>query len=524
VRWLGSTAPHSTQRAARRAASRRRAPSENHAAESARIRPFGPTWTDAGARATRRALRRRPKTFAWTGVAHRGVFSWTYSRRRPPREASSTNDLGVALFVGVFVTIVVRQVVGRGPPIWAVFLAGAGLTVASGVLSPRAAGLVLWSELPTLAFLLALFVLAEALDASGAIRHLARWLIGQARRPTDLPLVLFVGFGLVSTVLVNDAAVLIGVPLLIAVAARLRTDPKPLLLVLAFSVTVGSVLTPFGNPQNLLVALASGFTSPVTTFLRFLALPTAVSLVLGGLYLRSAYRRSMPTDLAEFGRARAEAPPLLPTGGWGERLRRHPVLWAFPGTLVALVALDVAAALTSGPVLPIWVTALVGAAVVVVASPGRLAVVRRLNWSVLLLFVGLFVVVAGGVVSGVLGELEAALPIPGPGHTTEAIVTIVATSLGGAQLVSNVPWVALQIPVLGGLGYTASTPVVWVALAAGSTLAGNVTLLGAASNLILVEAAAKRGVVIRLGEFVRRALPVFAISVAVLLAFLLAGL
>lgn len=91
-------------------------------------------------------------------------------------------------------------------------------------------------------------------------------------------------------------------------------------------------------------------------------------------------------------------------------------------------------------------------------------------------------------------------------------------------MVSNVPWVALQIPVLSGLGYGPGTPIIWMALAAGSTLAGNVTLLGAASNLILVESAEKLGVHIRLGEFVRHGLPLAAITITVLVVCLGLGL
>jgi Na+/H+ antiporter NhaD/arsenite permease-like protein len=96
--------------------------------------------------------------------------------------------------------------------------------------------------------------------------------------------------------------------------------------------------------------------------------------------------------------------------------------------------------------------------------------------------------------------------------------------LGGSQVVSNVPWVALQIPVLKALGYGGGIPVVWIALAAGSTLAGNISLLGAVSNLILVDTAEKMHVRISLAEFMRLGLPIAAITVTVLLGCLLFGL
>jgi Na+/H+ antiporter NhaD/arsenite permease-like protein len=436
-----------------------------------------------------------------------------------PSRGGRTDPVAIAVFGAVFGAVLVRQLVGRGPGVWVIFLVGALVTLLAGVLSPTGAGGVLFDSLPILLFLLALFVFAQALQRAGALDHLARWLVGRARRPADLPFVLFVGIGLVSALFVNDALVLVAVPLLIAVAQRLRADPKPLLLVMAFAVTVGSALTPFGNPQNLLVAIAAGFASPVTVFLEYLALPTAINLVVGGWFLARFYRRSMPPDDAHFARMRSEAPPLLPRGGWWPRVREHPVLWAFPATMAVLVGLDVVSSVTRGPSLPIWEPAIAGAAAVLVLSPSRGPIARQLEWRVLLLFVGLFVVVQGAVVGGVVAEIEALLPIPGPGHPT-AILAIVGASLAGSQAVSNVPWVGLQIPVLSGLGYSAAAPVGWMALAAGSTLAGNVTLIGAASNLIMTETAERRGVSIRLGEFVRAGLPLTAITVGVLVACL----
>ncbi len=407
----------------------------------------------------------------------------------------------------------------RGPPLWAILVAGGFSTVALGVLSIAGAQSALASAAPTLLFLFSLFLFAVALENAGAIDHAARWLLGRPHRSYNLPFDLFVGIGLFSAVMVNDALVVIGVPLLIGVASRLRVDPKPLLLILAFSVTVGSTLTPFGNPQNLLVAVASGVASPVTTFFRYLALPTAINLLLGGWYLRWAYGANFRSPGAPEGRSDGGV-PLLPEHGWAARLRSHPVLAIFPGTMVVLVTVDVTSALTHGPQVPVWEMSLAGAVLLLLLSSDRARTVQRVNWSILLLFSGLFVVVAGAVAGGVIASVDAVFPVPGPGHPVTALLAVVGTSVGGSQVVSNVPWVALQIPVLRGLGYGGETPVVWMALAAGSTLAGNVTFLGAASNLILVDSAERLGVRIRLAEFVRHGVPLAALTLAVLVVCL----
>ncbi len=428
----------------------------------------------------------------------------------------------LAVFAGTFVALIARQLSGRGPRPWMALGVGGLAMIAVGGLSPFGAVQVLLSNGPIFLLLAALFVFVAALDLNGSFEHLARWIVGRARRIEDLPFLLFVGFGLVSALLVNDALVLVGVPVILAVARRQGIPPVPLLLVLAYAVTVGSVLTPFANPQNLLVALDSGMPQPITTFLRYLLLPTVASLLLGGLYLRWAMRR----ELRPSGTPVAPVPrvPLFPSGDWAARIRRAPSVVVFPAVLIALVGSELLTGLTGVPSVPIQDVALAGAAIVLVVSSARVRIVRRVDWTILLLFAGLFVVVAGGVAGGLLGGLSAVLPIAGPGAASlPGLGSVTLASLLGPQLVSNVPFVAIEIPLLHGLGYGAGSTTTWLALAGATTLAGNITLLGAASNLILVERAESLGVRVRLASFVRYGLPLTAIAATLLFVCLWLG-
>lgn len=428
--------------------------------------------------------------------------------------------VAAVLLFGVFGAVLAHQLSGRGPAVWLLFVVGGLAYVALGVLPPSRAAAALAGELPVFLFLFSLFVFTVALERSGALEHLAQWILGRATRPAEVPFALFVGFGALSAFLLNDALVLLGVPLLIGVSRRLGTPAQPLLLTLAFSVTVGSALTPLGNPQNLLVSLASGIHAPLTTFLRYLLLPTAINLVLGGLYV--GYRFGGRLAAATGGGT--PRLPFLPPGPWGPRLRRSPVLAVFPATIVVLLTTDLAAAVTGAAGVPLYAVTLVGALLVLALSPERAPVVRGVDGSILALFAGLFVVVAGASYGGVVSALEAFLPVPAPGHPAAGIGSTLVGALVGSQLFSNVPWVTLQIPLLQGLGYSARTPVIWIALAGGSTLAGNVTLLGAASNLIVVQQAERRGERLSLREFVRYGAPLAAMTVVVLYVCLLVGL
>lgn len=433
------------------------------------------------------------------------------------------DPLAAALIVGVLGLTVVRQLLRRGPPVWLVFLIGGLLTVPLGILPLPGAAQALLGAAPVILFLLAMFLMVGALEGSGAIEHLAHWFAGRAKRPEDLPLVLFLGFGLLAMVVVNDALVLVGVPVLVALGRRTGVAPRPLLLSLAFAVTVGSVATPIGNPQNLLVASASGLSAPFAEFLRYLFLPTLASLVAGGLFLRWAFRRSAPTSSGRFEAAHAAAPPLFPPGNWRARIVRHPVLWVLPATLAATVTVDVTSSVIGGPAVPIYAIPLGGALLLLGVSGRGRAMGRGVNWTILLLFAGLFLVVAAAVAGGVIAAVATALPIPPPSAGAAALPSITLASLLGPQLFSNVPWVALELPLFHRVGYGAGTPVAWMALTASATLAGNVTILGAASNIILIDRAEQLGEHLTLAEFVRVGLPLTVICVVLVLGGLVFG-
>jgi Na+/H+ antiporter NhaD/arsenite permease-like protein len=434
------------------------------------------------------------------------------------------NVLAATVLAATVGAVIARQLRQRGPPVWAIFLAGAVVTVGTGILSLAGAAAALDSNLGLLVFLFSLFLFAAALEQAGALDHLAVWVLGRARRPADVPFLLFVVLGGLSAFVLNDALVLVGVPLLLAVARRMRVSPQPLLLTLAFSVTVGSVPTPFGNPQNLLVSLGSGLPNPLATFLRYLVVPTAVNLLLGGWYLRRVFGPQLAREAPEPLPAALPRTRLFPRSELRPLLRRFPALVVFPVTILSLLSADVTADIVRGPAVPLDLIALGGALVTLLATPERTGLIARVDWTILVLFAGLFVVVAGAATGGVVSAIEGAVPLPGPGHAVAGLGTILLTSVGGSQLLGNVPWVALQIPWLRAAGYGPGASWAWVALAGGSTLAGNLTMLGAASNLIVVGRAERAGVRIDLRAFLRVGLPLTALTVGVLFASLLLGL
>jgi len=349
-------------------------------------------------------------------------------------------------------------------------------------------------------FLFGVFVVGQATVESGVLAAFsARWL-GRLRSADGLLLAWIFGSGLASALLMNDTLAVIGAPLGVALARLHRLPPALLLLALAFAVTTGSVLSPIGNPQNLLIALGSGMASPFVTFLAGLWLPTLLGLLLCYAVLRCYYGTHFDGEPLD------DHPP----AALEPRLARLTAIAL--GLLVAGILLRVVLAFQW----PEWQgglawIALLAAAPLLLFAPRRLELLRRIDWHTLLFFAALFVLMASvwatpEVQHWVAGEDARQGP---------ALVYLLA--LGLSQILSNVPLVSLYLPwLMEGGADTAAL----LALAAGSTLAGNLLIVGAASNVIIVQRAERLGVHLGFFEFARVGIPLTLLQSLVFLLWL----
>ncbi len=166
----------------------------------------------------------------------------------------------------VFVLIAVRQVGNIRLRIWQIMLAGALVVLITGQISPARAMAAINADV--MLFLFGVFVIGQALEDSGYLGHLAYRLFSRARSLNTLVLFILFGMGILSALLLNDTLAIIGTPVVLSLASKTDIQPKVLLLSLAFAVTIGSAMSPIGNPQNLLIAIHGNVTNPSITFLR----------------------------------------------------------------------------------------------------------------------------------------------------------------------------------------------------------------------------------------------------------------
>lgn len=397
--------------------------------------------------------------------------------------------LAAVIFVFTYVAFSVGRVPGLRSDRVAAAVIGAVLLVALGVLTvDEAQGAV---DGRTLGLLFGMMMLSAALDVSGAFALVGWWVTRRARSPLALLAAISMASAVLSAFLINDVVCIAFTPLVLHIAEAVERSPKPYLLALATSSNIGSVATVTGNPQNILIASLSHI-----SYGRFaLALGPVAALALAAnvgiiwLLCRKVLGEPFPARPVE----------------------TRPHVYRRWVRKSGLVMLGVLVAFVCG--VPPVVAALVGASLMLITravNPKRLYV--RVDWTLLALFTGLFVVVAGVERAGLAERLLQVLDPIHPQSTTG--LTLVTAIL--SNLVSNVPAVMVLKSVVPHLPHPESA---WLTLAMASTLAGNLTLPGSLATIIVIERAKGRASISFL-DFLKVGFPTGLVSLAIGAAWL----
>lgn len=393
------------------------------------------------------------------------------------------------VFVFTYVALSVGRVPGLRSDRLAACIIGAALLVALKVLSFAEAQAAV--DGPTLALLFGMMILSAALEVSGTFAFAGWWLTRRARGPFALLCTVAIASAVLSAFLINDVVCIALTPLVIQVADAVERDPKPYLLALATSSNIGSAATITGNPQNILIGSLSHIS--YGRFAAALAPVAAIALVLDVLVIWLVHRRSLGGPFGA--RPATRRPHVYPR-------------WVRKSTVVTL---GVVIAFVAG--VPPVVAALVGAALMLVTRavhPRRLY--ARIDWTLLALFTGLFVVVAGAEKAGLPARCLRLLEPLHPGGV--AGLTAITALL--SNVTSNVPAVMALKSVVPQLPHPESA---WLTVAMASTLAGNLTLPGSLATIIVVERARSR-TRISFVDFLRVGLPSGLLGLAVGAAWL----
>lgn len=322
----------------------------------------------------------------------------------------------------------------------------------------------------TIALLFGMMVVVAYLKRARFFEYVSTWILLRAGTPSRLLALLVPASGLLSALFVNDTICLLFTPIVLGALLKARRNPVPYLIALVTSANIGSVMTLTGNPQNMLVGMFSGIS--YGRFLLFMLPVGAAGLWLDWAILRRLYR-------GEFEGGFDPGPLALP--------RVH-------GAVIRRV-LAILALMTAGFLLPVerWVPALGeghklpllalagAAAVILVGRYPPAAAFQYVDWTLLVFFAGLFVVIAGVNAAGILPEIHRrAAPLFDEHGAVLCAFTVVLSNV-----VSNVPF------VLVAQGW-ASGDYAWLLIAMASTFAGNLTIVGSVANMIVLELSRER--------------------------------
>jgi Na+/H+ antiporter NhaD/arsenite permease-like protein len=388
----------------------------------------------------------------------------------------------LVIFAATYVVIAIGKLPGFYLDRAGAALVGASLMVAVGALSLDEA--LRSIDFATIALLLGMMIVVGNLRLSGFFRLVAER-AARARRPLVLLAVVILTAGLFSAFLVNDAVCLALTPLVLDLAVRLRRDPAPYLLAVATAANIGGAATITGNPQNIMIGSFSHI--PYALFAAQLAPVAAVGLVLAFVLIAVGHPAEFRT------RDRLAAAPA--------RLHIHRPL----AVKSVLVVVAMMAGFFSGQP-PAKLALVAGGFMLLTRAVKSEKVYGEIDWPLLLMFAGLFVVVAG--FESVLLSPDLVAEIGRRRLDDPAMLSLVTAAL--SNLVSNVPAVLVLKPFVAVLPDPERA---WPIVAMASTLAGNLTILGSVANLIVVEQAREHGVVIGFWRHFRIGAPLTVLTI-----------
>jgi Na+/H+ antiporter NhaD/arsenite permease-like protein len=361
------------------------------------------------------------------------------------------------IFLGTYLVLTIGRLPGFRIDRTGAAIIGASLMIAFRVLTMDEAIRSVNHE--TLILLFGMMIVVANLRLSGFFAMVSAWVVEHTHHPLALLAAIVLVSGVLSAFFVNDTMCLVLTPLVLDIVTRLRRNPIPYLLAVAMAANIGSAATITGNPQNMMIGAFSQI--PYRTFAAAIAPISAVGLILTVVLIAALYRR----EFIGVPRIDIEKP----------RVRVNTaLLWksvAAAGAMIILFFMG----------LPVSKVAVVTGAILLITrrvKPEK--VYREIDWSLLVLFVGLFVVIAGVEKTMLTGDLLTLVKHLQLDRT--GVLTMWSAIL--SNLVSNVPAVLVFKPFISQLTHPQHA---WLTLAMSSSLAGNLTVLGSIANLIVIE-------------------------------------
>ncbi len=420
------------------------------------------------------------------------------------------------LIVSISYLIIFTEKVNRA----IVALLGAGVMLVSGLLTQKQA--LMGIDFNTLALLIGMMIIVSISERSGIFQYVAIWGAKKVKAsPRGLLMVLAVVTAVFSGFLDNVTTVLLIVPVTFQITKKLDINPYPYLLLEIFSSNIGGTATLIGDPPNILIG--SALELSFMDFVKVLTPIVAATMVVLICIFDFCWKKKLVTDEAK--------KALVMQMNEKESITDKPLLIK---SLVVLAMVIVSFIFAKEIFLDNGTIALTGAALLLLLYTFEMKGHERedkvseifgtVDWTTIFFFVGLFVIVYGLEVTGILSWLGSKFVEVTNGSIEKMVYCILWSSAVLSSAIDNIPFVATMIPMIKSMeeavgGREMMMPV-WWALSLGACFGGNGTLVGASANVVVAGMAAKNGYHIHFMKFLLWSIPVMLLSVAMANVFL----
>lgn len=393
-------------------------------------------------------------------------------------------------------------------PVWAFMSFLTFMSVIGGLVGVDEIPAVI--DLNVIFFLIGMFSIVALAESSGLLGLISYWFITRVKSTYGILIASSLVFGLMASFAVNDTIAVMGPPIVYVISKATGISLEALLLVLAFSITIGSVTTPMGNPQNVLISISSGMKAPFISFVTYLFIPTLINLIVTPIIV--SFIEGIPRKKLELG--------LIAEESLKNRKEAIIATVSLVSVIFIMITNDILRLESKPHIEEIgFIPFLVASAMYFLVDEPR-KIIKEIDWGTIMFFITMFIAMQGIWNAGVAGEIISVFLKSKPSQAIEPFA-ISAISILLSQLLSNVPFVKLFVTYMSTLGYTGNDVKAWISLAMSSTIAGNLTLFGAASNIIILEMIESRyNFTISFKKFFKIGVVVTAINLTVYLLFI----
>ena len=397
-------------------------------------------------------------------------------------------------------------------------LLGAGITIFLGLVSQTKMNgeelnphyFINFVDFNVIFLLVSMMIIVNISTRSGVFTWIANELLKATKgHPIKILIALGLFTAVTSAFLDNVTTVILVLPITFAIARKLEIDPLPYLLTEIFSSNIGGTATLIGDPPNIIIGSAAGFS--FMDFIWNLTLPITIIMIIVLTLLTIIFRKKLHAGSDKM----AEVANLDNSKTITDKNLMVRSMIVLGLVILGFVTHDITHIQTC-------IAAMLGASVLLLFEKPT-DILRDVEWNTIFFFIGLFIIIGGVEASGGIRLMAEWILKVTQGSQEAASMLILWASGIISGVIDNIPYTATMAPMLSviekSMGAEYTFPL-WWCLSMGACLGGNLTIIGAAANVIVSENAAAEGHPITFMRFVKYGIAVVAISLAVCTAYI----